>query len=206
MLASPYTNSEVVGYRAAWKHYVRGGVGSESTAQLIRSYLQVCNANRTHEDEEEEADQCDFAGAAYIPNMPVSVKKIHDIIESMQTRKENKENEDHSISTTLVRSVKLGAAMWELREGEAAGTSAVDKTCYTPLPKGPEPADADSERPLVDVLSQRRPEASLRSRTVPAKFQAWKSALFKSRKPPTTEQWNVLHAIYVGVRAFPTYL
>ena len=50
-LALVYDNSDIVGYRAAWKQYVRGGIVSETAAQLIRNYLQVCNANVIHDGE-----------------------------------------------------------------------------------------------------------------------------------------------------------
>ena len=38
-LALVYGNDNIVGYRAAWKHYTRGNVVSESAAQLIRNFF-----------------------------------------------------------------------------------------------------------------------------------------------------------------------
>ena len=96
---------EVVGFRAAWKHYVRGNVVSECAGKLIRHYLTT-SCTHTHGDDEEE-ELAEKAGTDIVcAHVPLSVKNVHSIIEGMRTQSKVKEgDEDTKISNTLVKAV-----------------------------------------------------------------------------------------------------
>ena len=46
-----------VGHRAAWEHYVRGNVVSESSVTLITNILSACSAMAHPKDDDEERNE-----------------------------------------------------------------------------------------------------------------------------------------------------
>jgi len=78
------TRSELVGFRAAWKHYVRGNIVSESAAQLIRNFLTACIAYTGQEEDEDEEKTKDKN--FIFSQLPLSVNNVHTIIDGMRQR------------------------------------------------------------------------------------------------------------------------
>ena len=78
------TRIELVGYRAAWKDYVRGNIVSESAALLIRNFLTACIAYTGQEDDEDEAKTKDKQFIC--SQLPLSVNNVHSIIDDMKQK------------------------------------------------------------------------------------------------------------------------
>ena len=103
---------------------------------------------------------------------------------------DNGDENMYRVSETLVKSVSLGASMWDLKSDKAPVT--VDKSYVSAVAAS---GHADTEDSSKGV-SKRKPKAELLAKTMPARFAAWKAKLDNGDKPPTTEQWRVLDAIY----------
>ena len=80
-----------VGHRAAWKHYIRGNVVSESSVTLITNLLSACSAMSHHKDDDEERDEQEeqqektppwLAGSARM-----SVRQLHALVQEMSYQK-----------------------------------------------------------------------------------------------------------------------
>ena len=78
------TRCELVGFRGAWKSYVRGNIVSESAALLIRNFLTACIAYTGQEDED-DAEKTD-SKAFICSQMPLSVNNVHSIIDGMRQK------------------------------------------------------------------------------------------------------------------------
>jgi hypothetical protein len=98
------TRCEVVGYRAAWKTYVRGNIVSESAALLIRNFLSACIAYTGQEDDEDEDKTKDKEFIC--SQLPLSVNNVHTIIDDMR----HKEHEATAGVSGSVDTVSTGDA------------------------------------------------------------------------------------------------
>ena len=159
----------------------------------------ACLAYTGKEDGEEDDMAATDKQLAKMPQIPLSVNRVHDIIESMKSSgKGAGEDADlHHISDTLVKSVSLGATMWELQSEKNATSGTVDKSSYVPPP--PESTQRVDDGTASEALKHRRPRAKLLSPTGKARYAEWKEILKKSPKAPTLEQWRVLDNIYARI-------
>ena len=165
---------------------------SETAAGLIRNFLMASLAYTGKEDDDVDEEMPDVKKTFDSPQIPLSVQRVHNIIDSMNTTKKDDNGDEnmYRVSETLVKSVSLGASMWHLKSHESS--VAVDRS-YVSAATVSGGADAEASR---KGASRRRPKAELLAKTMPARFAAWKTKLDNSDKPPAIEQWRVLNGIY----------
>ena len=182
---------ENVGFRAAWKHYVRGNVVSECAVKLIRNYLTTCSTHKHGDDEEEEEPGDNVRKNINWAHEPLSVQKVQNIIENMRKQtKVTKDDEDMSISNTLVKGMQLVASRWPVSTTKDS-SAAIDVSCGAAKLEDATTEDVSPQGVSGSVV---QPRAKMLPK-IKVTWEQWKMDLFAGKKPPTAEQWRVLEEI-----------
>jgi hypothetical protein len=200
---------EVVGHRAAWKHYIRGNVVSETSVTLITNFLNACSAMAKHKEADDEQD--DGEAEATVPKplqfstTTLSVQQVRGIVSEMASAHPGQKKEEGlQTSKTLSTSLKIGTSMWsDLPEsGPGAIDSSGGRTDATPYvqerPSLQQPDSADGNAPGSSGTRTRgAPGAvSLYAKLQPARWQCWKKAVFSRPLVPTVDQWIVIESVH----------
>ena len=88
-----------VGHSAAWKHYIRGNVVSESSVTLITNFLSACSAMAKHKDDDEERDDQDQQAENTVPwlagSAKMSVLQLRALVRDMTYESDDKKSSDN---------------------------------------------------------------------------------------------------------------
>ena len=186
-----------MGFRAAWKDYVRNRVVSEHAQRVIRNLLGACTAfGRDKHDDTEDGPAKEEV--PFVPGAILLLSDVHELLEHMHHRPsaEAGEEENPRISTSMGKALEKGTEFWNFcpaRNRIQLPTDGTGVAGHMSLPEMPA-AEPQTERRRGGKTT--KPTASLYSSFRSTTGTAWfEKTLHHPTKTPSAEQEAVLRRV-----------